>query len=152
MKTVTVDREFDASPQRVRSLFGDAAAYFEAVGFDVERHDDYLELTRRAALATVTLDVTVCSEGETPLAYEQASGPFEAMTADYSVAPSAAGCTLRIETSFDSPAVGLGALLNSATVRRQRRTELDVVEELLESPGESPTTDFRGDTIGVGGD
>jgi len=151
MKTVTVDREFDASPQRVRSVFGDAAAYFEAVGLDVERHDDHLELTRRAPLVTVTLDVTVRSEEGAVLAYEQAAGPFEAMTADYAVDPSPAGCTLRIETSFDSPAVGLGALLNGATVRRQRRAELDVVEELLESPGES-TTDSRGDAIDVGGD
>jgi hypothetical protein len=150
MTTVTVDREFDAPPQRVRSVFGDAAAYFDAVGFDVERDGDRLELTKRVALATVTLDVTLRSTEEVALAYEQVAGPFETMTAEYAVDTAATGSTLRIETSFDSPAVGIGAFLNRATVRRQRRAELDVVGGLLAPAGESSTTSSRVDTVGVG--
>lgn len=137
METVSVDREYAAPEDRVRSVLGDVTDFFEAAGFDVERDGDRLELTKRVAVAEFELNVELRDEESAELAYEQVSGPFEAMETRYYVDASAAGSRLTIETSFDPPTSGFGSFLNGAAIKRQRRAELDGVTSLLESTDET---------------
>lgn len=132
MKTVSVDREFGAPADRVRSVLGDTTAFSDAAGFDVERDGDQFELTKRVALAQIELDVRIRDDETAALAYEQIAGPFEAMATRYVVDRIPAGSRLVIETSFEPPTTGFGSFLNSVAVRRQRQAELEGVASRLE--------------------
>lgn len=138
METASVDREYAAPENRVRSVLGDVTDFFDAAGFDVERDGDRLELTKRVAVAQFELTVELRDEESAVLAYEQVSGPFETMVTRYYVDATADGCRLTIETSFDPPASGFGSFLNGAAIKRQRQAELDAVTSLLESADEAP--------------
>lgn len=152
METVSVGREFDASENRVRSVLGDVTALFETAGFDVERDDDHLQLSKRVAVTQFELTVKLDEEEPAALAYDQVSGPFEEMATRYRVDSNATASHLAIETSFEPPAVGFGSFLNGAAVKRQRRAELDAVASLLESDDEPSERVTDGRTIGAGGD
>lgn len=152
METIAVDREYDAPEHSVRSVLGDVTEFFEAAGFGVARTDDRLKLSKRVAVTQFELHVRLQEAESTTLAYEQVSGPFEAMTTDYQVDASSNGSRLTIETSFEPPATGVGSFLNRAAVKRQRRAELDAVASLLETndgaPGQesdSPPLKTKGD-------
>ncbi|QLD85683.1 hypothetical protein HWV23_08075 [Natronomonas halophila] len=133
METASVDREYAASESRIRSILDNVTVFLDAAGFDVERDGDRLELTKRVAVAQFELDVELREEESAALAYEQVSGPFDAMVTRYYVDATASGSRLTIETSFDPPTSGFGSFLNSAAIRRQRRAELDAVTSLLEA-------------------
>jgi hypothetical protein len=139
MDTASVDREYAAPESRVHSVLEDVTEFLEAAGFDVERDGDRLELMKRVAVATFELTVELREEESAALAYEQVSGPFEAMVTRYYVDASPAGSRLTIETSFDPPSTGFGSFLNGAAIKRQRRTELGAVTVLLE-PGDDTST------------
>lgn len=132
MEQIAVDREFDASAERLRSLLSDVTGVFEAAGFDVARDGDRLALKKQVAMAQFELDVRLDEDDSVALSYEQVSGPFAAMEARYAIETVGDGSRLTIETSFEPPATGVGAFLNAAAVRRQRRRELDTVESLVE--------------------
>lgn len=131
METVSVTRTFDAEPDRIRSVFNDVTTYFDAAGFEVERDDNRLELTKHVAVMQIELNVQLCDDQTAALAYEQIAGPFEAMTARYVVDQEPTGSSLTIETSFDPPSTGFGTFLNGAAVNRQRQAELDTVASLI---------------------
>jgi hypothetical protein len=133
METVAVDREFDTAGDRVRSVLGDVMGLFEAAEFDVERTGDRLTLTRRVALAEIELTVRLCEDEAAALAYEQLSGPFEAMETRYFVDSTPTGSHLTIETSFEGPAIGFGSFLNGTVIERRRRAKLDTIASLLDT-------------------
>jgi hypothetical protein len=133
METASVDREYAASEDRVRSMVDNVTDFLDAAGFEVERDGDRLELTKRVAVAQFELDVELRDEESAALAYEQVSGPFDAMVTRYYVDATASGSRLTIETSFEPPTSGFGSFLNGAAIRRQRRAELDAVTSLLEA-------------------
>lgn len=152
METMTVGRTFDVPADRIRSTLGDVTAFFDAAGFDVERDGDLFELRKRAAVMQVALGVRLRSDESAALAYEQTSGPFEAMATRYRVDPVSPGSRLTVETSFEPPTAGVGAALTTAMVERQRRRELEAVESLLETTAGpvDGTTESR--PVGTGGD
>lgn len=152
MNTVSVERAYDAPVDRVRSVFEDVTAFFEAAGFDVKRDGDLLELTKRVAVARLELRVSLNDDDGTTLAYEQIAGPFEKMSTRYVLEPSPAGCRLTIVTSFEPPSSGFGSFINGAAIERQRRTELDAVGSLLESTFVSRDEAGEGRTFEAGGD
>jgi hypothetical protein len=131
METVSVNREYEAPEHRVCSVFEDVTGFFDAAGFDVARNGDQIKLSKRMAVAQFELHLKLHGAESAALVYEQISGPFETMTTSYRVNPSSAGSCLTIETSFKPPATGIGAVLNDAMVKRQRRSELDAVASLL---------------------
>lgn len=152
METISVDREYDAPEHRVRSLLGDVTEFFDAAGFDVARTDDRLKLSKRVAVTQFELHVKLHETGSAALAYEQVSGPFEAMVTRYHVDSSSTGSCLTIETSFEPPATGFGAFINGTVVKRQRRTELDAVASLLETNGEASGQKTDSRPVGTGED
>lgn len=152
MKTVSVEREFDAPEHRVQSVLEDVTGLFEAAGFDVDRDGDHLELSKRIALLQFELTVRLREDEPAALAYEQSTGPFESMTTQYHVDPIAGGSRLTVETSFAPPASGFGSFLNEPAVERQRRAELDAVASLLESSVESSERANETRAVGTGGD
>lgn len=152
METVSVDREYDAPERSVRLVLGDVTEFFDAAGFDVARTDDRLELSKRVAVTQVELHVKLHETETAALAYEQVSGPFEAMATRYHVDSSSTGSCLTIETSFDPPTTGFGTFLDGAVVKRQRRAELDAVASLLETNDEPSGQNSETPPIGTGGD
>jgi len=136
METISVGRIFDAPADRIRSTLGDPTAFFDAAGFEVERDGDLLKLRKRATVMQVELTIRLRDDETATLAYEQTSGPFEAMATRYRVDQVSAGSRLTIETSFEPPTTSLGATLGTAMIERQRRTELDTVGSLLEVTAE----------------
>lgn len=152
METIAVDREYDTPEQRVRSVLGDVTGFFDAVGFDVERTDDRLRLSKRVAVAQIELHVELRETESAALAYEQISGPFEAMRTYYHVDASSTGSRLTIETSFEPPSTGFGSFLNGAAVKRQRRAELDTVASLLAVNGDGSEAKTDSRPVGTGGD
>lgn len=144
METVSVDRTFDADPDRVRSTLADVTPLFEAAGFAVQRDGERLELSKRVAMARIELLVELRDDASAALAYEQVDGPFESMAASYVVEPAAPGSRLAIETSFEPPANGVGSFLNRAAVRRQRRAELDAVASLVAAEADGSPGDADG--------
>lgn len=152
METITVGRTFDAPTDRVRSTLGNVTAFFDAAGFEVNDDGDLFELRKQATVMRVELDVRLRSDEPAALAYEQVSGPFEAMVTRYRVHPMSAGSRLTIETSFEPPTAGVGATLGTAMVKRQRRIELDAVESLLERGTDTADGAIESRAVGTGGD
>lgn len=152
MATISVDREYDTPENRVRAVFGDVTGFFDAAGFDVERTGDRLTLSKRVAVVQLDLHVTLRETESAVLAYEQRSGPFDSMSTRYHVDASSTGSHLTIETTFDPPATGFGSFINGAVVERQRRTELDAVESLLETNGDASGQETDSLPVESGGD
>ncbi|MFB6201999.1 MAG: SRPBCC family protein [Halorhabdus sp.] len=151
MEHVEVDTEFAASVDRVRSVLGDAPAFFETAGFDVEREADQFHLSKQVALARMTLEVRLREDDTAALAYNQVAGPFESMQTRYLVEPAPSGSRLTIETAFEPPTSGFGSFLNGAVVRRQRRAEFGAVESLLASDGTQADSRNEDRVTGTGG-
>lgn len=152
METISVDREYDAPEHRVRSVVEDVTEFFDAAGFDVAQTDDRIDLSKRVAVTQFELHVKLHETESAALAYEQVSGPFEAMTTRYHVDSSSTGSCLTIETSFEPPATGFGSFLNGAVVKRQRRAELDAVASLMDTNGEASGRKTDSLPVGTEGD
>lgn len=131
METVAVQREYDVAANGLKRLVTDVESFYDAAGFEVERHGDRLELTKRLAVARFELEVALIDDADAALAYEQLDGPFGDMETRYLVEDVDDGSRLTIETSFEPPASGFGTFLNGALIKRQRGSELDAVDDLL---------------------
>jgi len=152
METISVGRIFDAPADQIRSTLGDTTAFFDTAGFEVERDGDLFELRKRATVMQIELTIRLREDGAATLAYEQTSGPFEAMATRYRVDPVSAGSRLTIETSFEPPTTSLGASLGTAMIERQRQRELDAVDSLLGETAGSVYGATRNRAVKKGGD
>ncbi|NHN49852.1 SRPBCC family protein [Halostella sp. JP-L12] len=137
MKTVSVSRTADVSPELAVDRLRDLDALMDAAGFDEVHVDgDRVRVVNHVSLATMELTVSVI-ESDAALAYEQVDGIFEEMVTRYEVTESQGGdesggagderegaTTLTATTEFAVGAGPLGDLLDATIIARQRRREL----------------------------
>lgn len=133
MQTVTVSRRVDAPPEQVRAAMDDLEAFMLAAGFTEATVDGAeLHLENQVGLATVTLDLRIV-ESEADLAYEQSDGFFETMDTVYHVEPVDGGSTITATTDFELDVALVGQILDATVIKRQRRHELELQFDWLES-------------------
>lgn len=137
MKTVSVSRTADVSPELAVDRLRDLDALMDAAGFDEVHVDgDRVRVVNHVSLATMELTVSVI-ESDAALAYEQVDGIFEEMVTRYEVTETDGGdesgktrderegaTTLTATTEFAVGAGPLGDLLDATIIARQRRREL----------------------------
>jgi ribosome-associated toxin RatA of RatAB toxin-antitoxin module len=134
MKSVTVSRHFDASPDAVHELIHDVEAFMRAGGFDeVVVEDNRIGLTNRVGIATIELQLEIFAEDDTALSYRQHEGIFEEMTSKYTLTPTDDGCEVTATTDFAIDVALVGDLMDATIIKRQRRRELEAQFDWFES-------------------
>lgn len=137
MQTVSISRDLDAPPERVRELIDDTEAFTAAGGFDtVTVEGDRIYLQNGVGIATIELTLAIEEDDDAALAYRQVEGIFGAMETRYLVTEREGGSTVTGETHFELDLALVGELLDATVIKRQRRREIekqfDWLEEQLE--------------------
>jgi hypothetical protein len=143
MKSITVSRTFDASPEPVREAMTDLEPFMAAAGFDeVSVDGERIAVANSVGIATIELTLELTDHPEADLAYEQREGIFEAMQTTYTVTETATGSEVTAATEFALDVAVIGEILDATVIKRQRRKELSAQfdwldDRLSDSPAES---------------
>lgn len=133
MAEVHVERELDATPERVREAMRDVEAFMRAGGFDeVVVDGDRIELTNRVGLPKIRLTLRVVDRPDATLAYEQVDGIFESMETRYGVEDRDGTTVATATTEFAVDLDFVGGFLDSTVVSAQRRREIASQFDYLE--------------------
>lgn len=135
MNSVTVSREIDASPERLREEILDVAPFMESSEFgDVEVRDGRIHITNVVGLfLEIELDLEIVERDDAVLSYEQRSGIFNEMWTTYRVEETDDGSRVTAQTEFELDVDVIGPLLDKSVVKRQRTLELKKQLNYLES-------------------
>lgn len=134
MKTVTRQRELDASETDIRDAITDVETFMQSAGFDeIERDGNTLTLGKAHGLLKVKLVVRLLDEDDSVLAYEQEEGIFAEMTSRYTVEAQQEGVDVHASTRFEIDETLDDSMLDEATVATQRGKELEAQLDYLET-------------------
>lgn len=133
METVTVARDVEASPERVREAISDVESFMLAAGFDeVHVEGDGFRLVNQVGLFEIELDLVVEDHADAALAYRQRDGIFREMETVYTVEATADGTRVEATTEYALAAKLVGPVFDGTVVKRQRRKELNAQFDSLE--------------------
>lgn len=133
MESVTLTRQFDASPAVLEGAITDVEPFMRAAGFDeVVVAAGSVTLRQSLGLANLELVLVERDDAEGTLAYEQESGIFETMETSYVVDETPDGATVTATTQFSLGGVA-GTVLDSTLVKRQRTREFEKQLDYLET-------------------
>lgn len=133
MNSITLTRTIDASPGSVREAINDIEPFVKASGFDeVSVEDDIIRVANGVGIATIELTLELVADPDAVLAYEQREGIFEEMRTAYTVEPTADGSAVTATTEFELGVAGIGDVLDTTVIERQRRKELTAQFDWLE--------------------
>lgn len=132
MKSVTVSRELDASPDAVRDAIRDVEPFMRAGGFDeVSVDGDSMRIVNGFAVAQIELHLDLFEATDAVLAYRQREGVFDQMETRYTVEPRGEGALVTATTDFALDLAIAGAVLDATIITRQRKKELNAQFDYL---------------------